>query len=392
MRVCISFLSKDPYKIDSELTHSGLYFLAKTLSKRGINVHIVANQLEKGTYVKDGIYFHNIPLGKNLLWRNLKVFNFFYRLNKKYNFDVVNMYNASCAIPIILFAKISRVPIIYSERNHYPWLEDKKEINPRVYWLLVKLAIKQSKAVTAASSILRKKILDETKISESCIKIIPMGMNLTTFQTQKSDFAKEKHAFNMEDPILLSVARVVPHKGHDFLIKAISIVKKDFPNVRALLIGPREAVSAVGLNDSPSSYYLQLVSLIKKLNLEKNVFFLGIVPKADLLSYYASADIFVLPTRKEGFGTVFMEAMASGRPIITCKLEPMTEVVGEKVGILVEPGNIKNLAVAIKKILSNQDLADKMSENAIKRVKCFYDINVVAEKKYQHFLEVLETK
>ena len=395
MRVCFAFLSKNPCLIDTKFgggSEYGLYFLGKNLSKKGINVHIVANLLEKGNYVKDGIYFHNIPIGKNALWRNLKIFNHLYRLNKKYNFDVLNLLNANFAIPTLLFAKMQHVPIIYSEWNHYPWLEDKDNINPRIYWLWIKLTLKQSKFVTAASNVLRKKILDEIKISESRIKIIPMGMDLTSFQIKKSNFAKEKHGFNEDDPILLSVARIVPHKGHQDLIEAVSMVREDIPNIKALLIGPREEKSAFSINDSPSSYYFQLVSLIKEYGLEKNVFFLGTVPREDLSLYYSSADIFVLPTRKEGFGTVFIEAMASGLPIITCKLEPMTQVVGEKAGIFVEPYKTKNLAIAIKKILNNQDLAAKMSLDAIERVKRYYSINVVAEETYKLFLQVLENQ
>lgn len=161
---------------------------------------------------------------------------------------------------------------------------------------------------------------------------------------------------------ILCVGNYVPRKGIIHLIEAFSQINRH--NFTLHLVGNRK---------KNSSYYNQLKKAVEKLKLTECVVFHDGSNQENIKQLYASADIFVLPSFKETFGIVFLEAMHYGLPIITTNVSAMPELIEEgKNGFLVPPGDSQALAKAISKLIENPDLIEKMAETGRKKVATSY--------------------
>jgi len=180
-----------------------------------------------------------------------------------------------------------------------------------------------------------------------------------------------------EGPTLLSVSNLVPTKGLDLNLHALQKIRKNYSTLRYLVIGggPEEA---------------KLQKLRGELGLEKQVEFLGQQPHHQVMKYMAACDVFTLPSWNEGFGVVYLEAMANGKPVIGCQGEGIEDFVEHgKTGLLVKPRDMDSLAEALDFLLSHPDEAKAMGERARKLVLENYTWEKNAEKTIQVYEEVL---
>lgn len=170
--------------------------------------------------------------------------------------------------------------------------------------------------------------------------------------------------------IILSVGALKPRKGYHISIPAIAEVKKKYKDIKYYIVGGK-----------PLKIYLDLV---KKHALEKNVEFFQNISDEDLIKLYYQADIFLLTPVTinnndfEGFGLVYLEAGACGKPAIgthDCGAEDA--IVNDVTGLLIPQNNIKKTAEAILKLLDNPELAKKLGQNNKKRAKQMNWENVV---------------
>ncbi|MBI5023319.1 MAG: glycosyltransferase [Candidatus Magasanikbacteria bacterium] len=127
----------------------------------------------------------------------------------------------------------------------------------------------------------------------------------------------------------------------------------------------------------------------KKLKMCDRVIFVGRVSDEKLSEYYQSADVFVLPSidKSEAYGMVLLEAMAHGLPVVASNLSGVRSLVGEDRGLLVEPGNIKELALALTKILSDDENRRVMGLAAKKWV----EENMTVKKEINKIVEIYST-
>ncbi len=143
-----------------------------------------------------------------------------------------------------------------------------------------------------------------------------------------------------DDVLLLSVGRLQRRKGHDVAIQAVARLRERLPNLRYVIAGDGEERQ-------------RLEQMVAELGVRDRVFFAGIVGDAELPSYYAACDVFLLPNRVdhgdiEGFGIVFLEAAAAGRPVIGGNSGGVPEAVeGNVTGLLVDGASVDSVAAAI---------------------------------------------
>lgn len=203
-------------------------------------------------------------------------------------------------------------------------------------------AMRNADIITANSGYTHK-ILES--IDYDCsdkIIVVPMGVDPTRFQPSCPSNLKEQ--FNAEH-IVFSVGRLVKKKGFDNLIRAMATVNRTFPSTKLVIggSGPEE---------------VNLRKLVREQNLDKSVIFTGFIPVEDLPKYYASADIFVLPSIEtnsgdtEGLGVVLLEAMASGTVVIGSNIGGITDIISHGYnGFLTKPGNPDDIAEKIIDLL-----------------------------------------
>lgn len=168
------------------------------------------------------------------------------------------------------------------------------------------------------------------RFPELDVRVLPNGVSLN--DTRKIDL-------NMEHPVILYVGALVPYKRVDNLMKAFKIINKG----SLLIIGS-------GIEKK------NLLNLSEKLNL-KNIKFIDKIPLSELQPYFNSSDLFVLPSEKETFGIVYLNAMAANIPSIADRNE-IQEWILSDAGIVCDCGNVRELAETIIKAL-NQNWYEK---------------------------------
>ena len=177
--------------------------------------------------------------------------------------------------------------------------------------------------------------------------------------------------------VLGIVARVVQDKGHEYFLRAAEeLIHGSHPDIKIIIVG-----------EGP---YLKIAKkLVDRLHLNDSVRFLGNVN--DITYPLSVIDIFILPAVwREGFGLSIIEAMAVQKPVIVTNIWALNELVHNRVnGLLVEPKNVADLAGAIRELLNDRELYDRVAQNGAEMVKREFSIPQMAgrvDKLYRHIL------
>jgi len=155
-------------------------------------------------------------------------------------------------------------------------------------------------------------------------------------------------------PRILTVGRLSTadtYKGFDTLIETMPILRRLHPSARLRIVGKGDDVP-------------RLTALTRQLGVVGSVDFLGPISDEALRAEYAACDVFALPSRKEGFGLVYLEAMTYGKPCIGARAGGVPEVINDDVGQLVEYGNLHDLAAAVADVLHHSRDPDAIRRHA----------------------------
>jgi glycosyltransferase involved in cell wall biosynthesis len=179
-------------------------------------------------------------------------------------------------------------------------------------------------------------------------RVIRKGVALTHFY-RASDRPALRRTLGLEDcPLVLSVAGLIPRKGIDTTLYALSLLR-DRP------------FQFVVCGEGPQRPALEKLAV--DLGLGKRVRFVGRIPRDQIQHYFAACDVFVLASRVEAAGNVLLEAMASARPIVcTDSGGPGEYVRHGRTGLVVPAGHPQTLAAAIGQLLDNPALADRLGD------------------------------
>lgn len=146
-----------------------------------------------------------------------------------------------------------------------------------------------------------------------------------------------------------------PHKGHDCFLRMAALVRRRHPNTRFHVIGSARAGDQV--------YAVSLRRLVSELELEAQVRFWGYVDDATALELLSVSDLFVLPSREEGFGLSPAEAQACEVPVLSSAIRPLDEVIDDgRTGYLIPPGDHEQFAARAQELLSDEEARRRMGE------------------------------
>ncbi len=208
--------------------------------------------------------------------------------------------------------------------------------------------------------------------------VISMGVDTGHFHPGKRDNTLRKRLSN-GGPLLLFVGRLVEKKGVSYLLEAMPEVLQDFPQATLCVVG-----------DGPLRRELETLS--RSLEIDRNVLFLGALSHADLPPYYATADLFVGPSvvaedgDTESFGLVFAEAMASNCPVVGPDVGGTEDsIIQGRTGIRVPERDAKAIAAAVRTLLGDAALADRLRAEALLWVRERFDQQSVADR-YAHVI------
>lgn len=180
---------------------------------------------------------------------------------------------------------------------------------------------------------------------------------------------RDKYDVAERETLLLSLGTVNREKGHHLAVAALERILPKNPNTKLMIVGRGE-------------YEQRLKKEIDYSNLGDNVVLTGRIDNLETPKYYNAADIFLMPTlRIEGLPFVLLEAMACGKPVIASQIGGNTSVVRDKEnGLLVQPGNVDELADGISLLLNNEELARGLSSSARTTVLDDFNIDQMVDK------------
>jgi glycosyltransferase involved in cell wall biosynthesis len=148
-----------------------------------------------------------------------------------------------------------------------------------------------------------------------------------------------------DQPVLLTVGRLEPseqYKGYDQILRALPAIRRAVPDVRYVIAGRGP--------DRP-----RIEALIRELKLEGSVTLAGFVANQELCDFYNLCDVFAMPSKGEGFGIVFLEALACGKPVLAGNKDGSVDaLLGGEIGVLIDPDNVAEIADALISMLTRQ--------------------------------------
>ena len=185
-------------------------------------------------------------------------------------------------------------------------------------------------------------------------------------------------------PVVVSISRLFHWKGQAALVRALPIVRREFPETRLVIVGEDDRA---GAPDRPS-FTAELKALVRELGVEDQVLFPGF--RRDVPRLLAAADIFGMPSFHEPFGLVFLEAMAMKKPVVALDSGGAPEVVEHgKSGLLSQPGDVEGLAANIVTLIRDPALRARMGEYGRCQVQTRFTPRRMAEDTERVYAKVL---
>lgn len=249
----------------------------------------------------------------------------------------------------------------------------------KIFLWLEKYTARFKDKIICVSANDKKLWLEYGAAEESKLIVIHNGINIDKISFLEREEALKKLSIinsrlSMKARIVGTIANFYPEKGLSYLIKAAKIMNKN-------AMAPEAIFVVIGEGRERE----MLEGMIKERNLENRFFLVGAVPEA--AKYLKAFDVFVLPSIKEGFPYVLLEAMTAGLPIVSSLVGGTPEIIknGED-GFLILSKNPKILAERIADILDNPELAEKLSRNAREKVREF-GVEKMVEETEKVYLE-----
>jgi glycosyltransferase involved in cell wall biosynthesis len=237
-------------------------------------------------------------------------------------------------------ALLAGVAVVYTEHarhslGRHAWLRRLARLHGRLFGKMV-----------CVSRNLRGFMIDVVGLRPDRIEVISNGIDLSRFAQSAQDLSRKSGGV-----VIGTVARLTEAKDHGNLLRAFATVRKEVPDVRLLLVGDGELRQEVE-------------SLVSSLGLEDAVEMTG--KRSDIPQLLAGMDIFVLPSRREGFPVSIIEAMACGRPVVATDVGGVREIIDDGVdGIVVPPEDAAALAAAILGLVRDPDGRSRLGERAV---------------------------
>lgn len=364
MNICM-FTSEFPPDLGGISVY--VYDLSKRLIERGHKVTVITRGTWRKTYYEDidGISVYRvrfIPFYPNpFKLHGLFVNKLFKRIEPE--LDLLHVHGSIS--PVI----DTHLPTVVTVHGTIARDIDNTQVKS-LHFLIVKLLRKQllnvekailesADVITAVSQSCAKELKEYHTISKEII-VVNNGTDTNFFIPGKN---KKKRDY------VLYTGRLETIKGLITLVKSAKLVCKEDPNTKFILVGKGTAET-------------HLKKMINNLDLENNFYFTGhISDRNELLGYYQSSTIYILPSYHEGLPTTLLEAMSCGIPAIATDVAGSAEVITDgETGLLVPPRDPKKLADAILRLLDEEELRERISINARRHVVDNYDWKIITDK------------
>jgi phosphatidylinositol alpha-1,6-mannosyltransferase len=257
----------------------------------------------------------------------------------------------------VILKRLGRLPFIAYCHGEDITLTDRRRFQPKVRNLIYQRA----DAIIANGDFAIENLL---RIGIPCRKIhkVTPGVDTSVFYPLAPDPELRQRYGIRDEVVLMTVARLAPRKGHSRVLHALAALGSAAPPVKYIICG-------IGSDEQ------KLRAIASQLQLQDRVVFAGFIPEDELNRHYNLADVLVMPNRVEsgdieGFGMVFLEANAAGKPVIGGRSGGASEAIlhGET-GLLVDPNDDGELRSALHTLITNADLRRRLGATGLSRAR-----------------------
>ncbi|MEK5270439.1 N-acetyl-alpha-D-glucosaminyl L-malate synthase BshA [Aeribacillus sp. FSL K6-8394] len=351
--------------------------LGKLLAERGHEIHFISSSMPfRLNKVYHNIYFHEVEVNQYSVFKyppyDLALSSKIAEVIERENLDILHVHyavpHAICAFLAkqMVGGKIKIVTTLHGTDitvlGYDPTLS-----------IAIKFGIEASDRVTAVSKALVEQTYDLLEPKKE-IETVYNFIDERIYHKKHLPSLKREYRIQDDEKVLIHVSNFRQVKRVPDVVKAFALIRQEVPS-KLLLVGDGPEVSIV-------------MKLVKQLQLEDHVLFLGKQENLDQL--YSISDLKLLLSEKESFGLVLLEAMACGVPCIGTRIGGIPEVIEDhKTGYIVELGDIEDTAEKSIRLLEDQTLHQKMSENAILLVREKFHSEKIVSTYEQIYFELL---
>ena len=315
------------------------------------------------------------PLEDTLALLDLSIFL------KKNSYHIVHTHNSKAGIIGRLAAKLAGVPVIVHTVHGFAFHDQEPFWRQSLFRHLERLGSRWCDKMIFISQPLIDWALEERITRKDKIEKIYSGIQLDQFHPATADVKmknRERWQLKKEEVVVGIVSKLWDGKGHITLIEAFKVLRQRIPNARLVIVGEGDL-------------YSELLRAVNENGLRESVLFTGF--QMDVSEVLSTFDVAVLPSFFEGMGRVLLEAMAMEKPVVASRVGGIPDLVKHNVnGLLINPGDVTELANALEKILSNNRLARSMGQEGRKKIQEQFSSEVMVRSIHRVYQDLLTRK
>jgi glycosyltransferase involved in cell wall biosynthesis len=222
--------------------------------------------------------------------------------------------------------------------------------------LVLAPAVRRAACVLVPSTYTRERVVERLQVEPERVRLVPLGID-ERFSTGAPP-AGLRERLGLEGPFVLTVGTLQPRKNVEAALHAFERLVASGSEHRLAIVGGR------GWRDEP------LAELIRSSPAAERIVMTGRVSDDDLIGLYQAADVFVFPSRYEGFGLPPLEAMACGTPVISSNRTSLPELIGDA-GVLVDPDDVDAIERELAELLASPERREQLVERGQRRAAEF---------------------
>ncbi len=237
---------------------------------------------------------------------------------------------------------------------------------------LKKKILERCDVILAVSNYTKQKLIEVNNVAPRKVSIFHNTIDpFFKFPKKfiKPNYLLDRYDISPNEKIILTLTRLSyteKYKGYDKVISVLPEIIKSYPSVKYLIAGKPDELEKN-----------RLTSLISQFKLEKHVFLVGFIADEEISDHYQLADVFVMPSKKEGFGIVFIEAMACGLPVIAGNQDGSVDALKNgELGMLVNPDDKEEMIATILKVLAGDSYTPSQKQQLQNKVDGYFGFPV----------------
>lgn len=347
--------------------------------------HDVVAVCAPGTWVESvrsaGVTVLTVPMEREIApLRDLRSMAALMTCFRQHKFDVVHTHTPKAGLIGPIAARMAGVPQIVHTVHGLLFHDRMSRLRQSIFWVPEKITATFCDRILSQSREDVERAVHSRLCSRDKISYIGNGIDVARFAPQATYERSQKLrevGLQHSDFVVGSVGRLVEEKGFRELFAAAETLTTRYPQLKFVVIGPRETDQNDALNNDYMDE-LQRRGVVRFVNWCD-----------DVRPWYAAMDLFVLPSYREGIPRACMEAAAMTRPIVASDIRGCREVVIDgETGLLVPPRDVPQLVDAIERLYQDRNLAARMGERGRRHIVTNFDIKDVCRRLCEFYAEL----